>query len=169
MLALMIATCILPHVEASSYENIEFEQQQLHQSFLTQSHSQLFNPTNSPQPPAAATNSLTVPGTATLATPVLNTTGTVADYHQVRFPHRDFHRFIELAWISSTVVGIFLFLVEVGLICYIKFYPISAVAGLTGSVVMAPILVMFVVFSLTFYKRLAHFKLTITEQFLKQV
>jgi hypothetical protein len=159
MLALMIGTCILPHVEASSYENVEFDQQNLQQlSCLTQSHSQLFGAPNGNAPGN---------GVDHLQTPKLN--DTVLDHHQVRFPHREFHRFIECAWISSTVVGIFLFLVEIGLVCYIKFYPISSFAAFTGAAVMTPILIVFVVFTVTFYKRLAQYKLTITEQFLKQV
>jgi hypothetical protein len=167
MLALMIGTCILPHVEASSYENVEFEQQQqqhMHQqSYLSASHSQLFNTGNIPGGGGAINGNLLLQ-----TTPKLNNT-MITDYHQVRFPHRDFHNFIECSWLSSTVVGIFLFLVEIGLVCYIKFYPISSWAALTGAFVMTPILAVFVVFTVTFYKRLAQYKLTITEQFLKQV
>ena len=167
MLALMISICILPHVEASSFENIEFEQH-LQQNLMSQNQLSNGNSNqNGLHSTAEASNN------TYLNTPRLNQTsmtgGVFSDYHQVRFPHRDFHRFIELAWISSTVIGIFLFLVEIALVCYIKFYPISMIAALTGTIVMSPILVVFVVFTFTFYKRLAQFKLTITEQFLKQV
>lgn len=87
----------------------------------------------------------------------------------IMFPYIQYHRFIELAWISSTVVGIFLFLVEIALVCYIKFYPISYLAALTGAMVMTPILILFVVFTYTFYKRLAVFKVDLTKQALSQI
>lgn len=151
MLALMISTCILPHVEASSYENIEFEHQ-LQQSV----HNQL-TPNNNTKLKNTSLTTTTAPMWSSQT-----------DY-QVRFPHKDFHRFIELAWISSTVVGIFLFLIEIVLVCYIKFYPINMLAALVGGIIMTPILIVFIVFTFTFYKRLAIFKINLTEQFLKQV
>jgi len=88
---------------------------------------------------------------------------------QMIFPYIQYHRFIELAWISSTVIGIFLFLVEIGLVCYIKFYPISFFAALAGAFVMVPILILFVVFTITFYKRLAGFKVNLTKKVLSQI
>lgn len=88
---------------------------------------------------------------------------------EILFPYNKFHRFIELAWISSTVIGIFLFLVEIGLVCYIKFYPISVYAAMTGAIVMTPILILFVVFTITFYRRLADLKLGLTKLYLHQV
>ena len=87
----------------------------------------------------------------------------------IMFPYIQYHRFIELAWISSTVVGIFLFLVEIGLICFIKFYTISILAALSGAMVMTPILILFVVFTYTFYKRLAGFKVDLTKKVLQDL
>ena len=91
------------------------------------------------------------------------------DFEMIIYPHQKFHRFIELTWISSTVLGIFLFLVEIGLVCYIKFYPISILAAMAGTAVMTPILIMFILFTYTFYKKLADYKLNVTKQFFHQV
>lgn len=99
-------------------------------------------------------------------TPSIGAGITITD---ILFPYNQYHHFIELAWISSTVIGIFLFIVEIGLVCYIKFYPISTIAALIGAIVMAPILALFVIFTFTFYRRLAAFKLGLTKLFLHQV
>ena len=239
MLALMISTCILPQIEASSFEHhIELQhkhsqpashhhhhqraslnkqqplhtqattpplqqqqqQQQQHQSIpLHHQHSHDSN-LLSPPLPGSGMASNTRASSASSAPPSFNNQHSAHQhhhYHQYQqqhhggggrgmlygaaaaaaatvvyplvFPYNQFHRFIELAWLSSTVLGIFLFLVEIGLVCYIKFYPISHFAALAGAIVMLPILVLFILFTITFYKRLADFKLNITTQFYNQV
>ena len=157
MLALMISTCILPQIEASSFDQFEFEYQ-MHRH----EHSFVNN--------ANATSKNFSPVSPMMHTHGHHSNSGNVNYEMgVMFPYKKFHRFIELAWISSTVLGIFLFLVEIGLVCYIKFYPISFIAARTGAVVMIPILVLFVLFTITFYKRLADFKVNVTKQFLNQL
>lgn len=167
MLALMISTCILPQIEALSIENFDIEHHYLQKHDVT-----LFS-------------QATTQNTFDAETALNDQTRRTADcskssYHPIgydsilndtnlMFPYIQYHRFIELAWISSTVLGIFLFLVEIGLVCYIKFYPISFYAAIAGAVVMLPILILFVIFTITFYKRLAGFKVNLTKKALSQV
>lgn len=159
MLALMISTCILPQLEASAYDHFEFEQQ------LYKHEYNFLNQTFMLNPDMRNKNGL---GTAGVLDDSFGRRNGFNEA-EIIFPYKKFHRFIELAWISSTVFGIFLFLVEIGLVCYIKFYPISFIAAWTGAMVMTPILILFVIFTITFYKRLADFKVNITKHFLNQV
>lgn len=87
----------------------------------------------------------------------------------ITFPYMQYHRYIELSWISSTVIGMSLFIVEVGLICFIKFYPISHLAAFAGSFVMTPILIIFVLFTYKFYQSLAGHKTDLTKKLLLQM
>jgi hypothetical protein len=166
MLALMISTCILPQIEASSFEMFDFEQH-----LMRNENSYLMNQSNRTHNLNATPGSQHSVGSGNLNLNTRNMLGVSTSHFdsELMFPYRKFHRFIELAWVSSTVLGIFLFLVEIGLVCYIKFYPISFFAALTGAFVMIPICIIFVLFTFTFYKRLADFKVNVTKQFLNQV
>ena len=153
MLALMISTCILPQVEATT-EQMEFERD-LKKFEEKQLKKEVDDPTK-------RTKSKTLMDTE-------NATATLFNSEVSSYPHSQFHNFVELAWISSTVVGIFLFIVEIGLICFIKFYPISFIASLTGIFVMIPVLLVFIYFIIVFYKKVADYKLYVTKQFYNHI
>ncbi|XP_068456802.1 protein orai-2 [Clinocottus analis] len=93
-------------------------------------------------------------------------------------PHERMHYFIELAWGFSTALGILLFLVEVVLLCWIKFLPVDSggnkkekpleprsapqfsgwQAALASTIIMVPVGVIFVVFTIHFYRSLVRHK-----------
>ncbi|XP_062816459.1 LOW QUALITY PROTEIN: protein orai-2 [Anolis carolinensis] len=100
-------------------------------------------------------------------------------------PHERMHPYIELAWGFSTVLGILLFLAEVVLLCWIKFLPVDAAprrraerqqqqnetlpaeesgqhtgwqAALVSTIIMVPVGIIFVVFTLHFYRSLVRHK-----------
>ncbi|KAM9846627.1 protein orai-2 [Aulostomus maculatus] len=102
-------------------------------------------------------------------------------------PHERMHHYIELAWGFSTALGILLFLAEVVLLCWIKFLPVDCVgsrkavgcsnvvmpkttptstvpqdsgwqAALASTIIMVPVGVIFVVFTIHFYRSLVRHK-----------
>ncbi|XP_036995075.1 protein orai-2 isoform X1 [Artibeus jamaicensis] len=89
-------------------------------------------------------------------------------------PHERMHPYIELAWGFSTVLGILLFLAEVVMLCWIKFLPVDARhqpgpapgpgshtgwhAALVSTIIMVPVGLIFVVFTLHFYRSLVRHK-----------
>lgn len=115
MLALMIATCILPHIESVAL----------------------------------------IPGTGEYS---------ANDGSQDRLKN-----YIEMAWFFSTTIGIFLFLVEIDLICWVKFWNygvhsgtnVGMIASIAVTVVLIPIFILFITFAVEFYRNL------VTHQFEK--
>ncbi|XP_074120248.1 protein orai-2 isoform X1 [Sminthopsis crassicaudata] len=91
-------------------------------------------------------------------------------------PHERMHPYIELAWGFSTVLGILLFLAEVVLLCWIKFLPVDSSvkdgpsskpgpsshtgwqAALVSTIIMVPVGLIFVVFTIHFYRSLVRHK-----------
>ncbi|XP_043911232.1 protein orai-2 isoform X2 [Protopterus annectens] len=92
-------------------------------------------------------------------------------------PHERMHRYVELAWGFSTVLGILLFLAEVVLLCWIKFLPVDSTvirngtittratsghagwqAALASTMIMVPVGLIFVVFTIHFYRSLVRHK-----------
>lgn len=108
MLSLMIATCILPHIESVAI----------------------------------------IPGTV--------------EYSANDGAHDRMKNYIETSWFFSTTVGIFLFLVEIDLICWVKFwnYGVSSgtnvgkIASISVTIALIPIFVLFIAFAVKFYRSL---------------
>lgn len=93
-------------------------------------------------------------------------------------PHERMHHYIELAWGFSTALGILLFLAEVVLLCWIKFLPVDSIkkqppptppppseaqnsgwqAALASTIIMVPVGVIFVLFTIHFYRSLVRHK-----------
>ncbi|CAM4780828.1 unnamed protein product [Rotaria magnacalcarata] len=70
------------------------------------------------------------------------------------------HIYIELAWILSTGFGIFLFLVEIAIVCWVKFFYVTRPAAIATTIVIVPVIILFCIFSLHFYRRLISSKLS---------
>ncbi|KAL1269549.1 hypothetical protein QQF64_031838 [Cirrhinus molitorella] len=92
-------------------------------------------------------------------------------------PHERMHRHIELAWAFSTVIGTLLFLIEVVLLCWVKFLPLNnktkksdsnvtdapavspgEAAAIACTIIMAPLCLVFIVFAVHFYRSLVSHK-----------
>ncbi|XP_063991759.1 calcium release-activated calcium channel protein 1-like [Diachasmimorpha longicaudata] len=73
-------------------------------------------------------------------------------------PHERMRGFIELAWAFSTVLGLFLFLVEVAILCWVKFWDYSFMAAMTSTIIVIPVLIIFVAFAVHFYHSLVVYK-----------
>lgn len=108
MLSLMIATCILPHIESVAV----------------------------------------IPGTT--------------EYSANDGTHDRLKTYIEMSWFFSTTIGIFLFLVEIDLICWVKFWNYGAnsgtnigyIASISVTLALVPIFVLFILFAVKFYRSL---------------
>ena len=69
-------------------------------------------------------------------------------------PHDTMRHCVEIAWICSTGLGILLFLVEIALLCWVKFYGRSHSAAIASTIIVIPTAVLFIFFSLAFYRKL---------------
>lgn len=69
-------------------------------------------------------------------------------------PHVRMRYYIEASWICSTLLGLILFLVDVGLLCWVKFHPFSPYAAYASTAILAPLVVLFLVFAIHFYRSL---------------
>jgi len=73
-------------------------------------------------------------------------------------PHKKLERYIEIAWIFSTGLGTLLFLVEIPLLMWVKFYRLSPGAAYVSTGVMVPVCILFVIFAMRFYRKLVEHK-----------
>lgn len=78
-------------------------------------------------------------------------------------PHIRMHFFIELAWMFSTVFGLVLFMVEIALVCWLQFYKKSDPAAWAATALLVPIVCLFLLFALHFYRILVSHKSQLTD------
>jgi len=107
MLALMISTCILPHVEAVA----------------------------------------SMPGYASVD----------------ESPHESLSFYIEVAWLFSTVFGILLFMLEIIILCWVKFWNVGTdnrgiLAAIIATIILIPIICLFIAFAVHFYRKVVSHK-----------
>ncbi|CAG9791403.1 unnamed protein product [Diatraea saccharalis] len=84
-------------------------------------------------------------------------------------PHERMRGFIELAWAFSTVLGLFLFLVEIAILCWVKFWDYSFAAATAATVIVIPVLIVFVAFAIHFYHSLVVQKCETSVQDIEQL
>ncbi|CAL4124385.1 unnamed protein product [Meganyctiphanes norvegica] len=72
-------------------------------------------------------------------------------------PHVTLHKYIEIAWFFSTVLGLLLFLILIALITWVKFVDISTKASAGSTVILVPTIILFSFFAMHFYYKLVGF------------
>lgn len=73
-------------------------------------------------------------------------------------PHERLHWYIETAWAFSTLLGLILFLAEIAILCWLKFYDLEKFASWSATVILIPILFVFLAFAIHFYRSLVAHK-----------
>ena len=86
-------------------------------------------------------------------------------------PHDRMRYYIEIAWIFSTGFGILLFLAEIALLSWVKFWGKSKgnMVPIAATIIVIPAAIFFVVFSLIYYKRLMAQKSDTSHELLGQM
>lgn len=86
--------------------------------------------------------------------------------------HDRLKNYIEMSWFFSTTIGIFLFLVEIDLICWVKFWSYGVKSGrdvgyivsISVTIALIPILMLFIMFAVKFYRNLVSHQFEISER-----
>lgn len=73
-------------------------------------------------------------------------------------PHERLHWYIETAWAFSTLLGLLLFLAEIAILCWMKFFDVNRTAAWSATIVLVPILFVFLAFAIHFYRSLVAHK-----------
>ncbi|KIH58780.1 Calcium release-activated calcium channel protein 1 domain protein [Ancylostoma duodenale] len=85
---------------------------------------------------------------STCILPYMEATGCTQDS-----PHIRLKFYIDLSWLFSTCIGLLLFLVEIGIIFFVKFTSVDyQLAGYITTAMLIPVVVVFVVFSYLIHK-----------------
>ncbi|CAI9734560.1 Hypothetical predicted protein [Octopus vulgaris] len=84
-------------------------------------------------------------------------------------PHEKMRWYIEMAWGFSTGLGTLLFLVEIAILSWVKFYKPSVNAAMASTALVIPVLILFIIFGIHFYKRLVAHKYEHTERELQEL
>ncbi|KAH8416144.1 hypothetical protein KR222_009314 [Zaprionus bogoriensis] len=101
-----------------------------------------------------------------ISTCILPNVETVCNLHSISLvhesPHERLHWYIETAWAFSTLLGLILFLVEIAILCWVKFYDLSPTAAWSAVVVLIPVMIVFLAFAVHFYRSLVTHKYEVT-------
>ncbi|KQS62053.1 uncharacterized protein LOC6546716 isoform X1 [Drosophila erecta] len=101
-----------------------------------------------------------------ISTCILPNIETVCNLHSISLvhesPHERLHWYIETAWAFSTLLGLILFLLEIAILCWVKFYDLSPPAAWSACVVLIPVMIVFMAFAIHFYRSLVSHKYEVT-------
>ncbi|KAL0271943.1 UNVERIFIED_CONTAM: hypothetical protein PYX00_005087 [Menopon gallinae] len=101
-----------------------------------------------------------------ISTCILPNIDAVCNLHSINLvhesPHERLHWYIETAWAFSTLLGLLLFLMEIAILCWVKFYDFSQYAAWSACIVLIPVLIIFLAFAIHFYRSLVTHKYEVT-------
>lgn len=101
-----------------------------------------------------------------ISTCILPNIEAVCNLHSISLvhesPHERLHWYIEVAWAFSTLLGLLLFLLEIAILCWVKFYDLSKEAAWSACIVLIPVLIIFLAFAIHFYRSLVAHKYEVT-------
>jgi len=108
-----------------------------------------------------------------ISTCILPNVDAVCNLHAVNLvheaPHERLHWYIETAWAFSTLLGLLLFLVEIAILCWVKFYDISKYAAWSAVILLIPVLIIFLAFAIHFYQSMVAHKYEVTVSGIRQL
>jgi len=108
-----------------------------------------------------------------ISTCILPNVETVCNLHSIALvnesPHEMLHWYIEIAWAFSTLLGLILFLVEIAILCWVKFYDLSEAAAWSACIVLIPVLIVFVAFAIHFYRSLVKHKYEVSASGIREL
>ena len=101
-----------------------------------------------------------------ISTCILPNIEAVCNLHSISLvhesPHERLHWYIETAWAFSTLLGLILFLCEIAILCYVKFYDFSYYAAWSACIIVIPVFIVFMAFAFHFYRSLVAHKYEVT-------
>lgn len=108
-----------------------------------------------------------------ISTCILPNIEAVCNLHSISLvhesPHERLHWYIETAWAFSTLLGLILFLIEIAILCWVKFYDLSKEAAWSACIVLLPVLVIFLAFAIHFYRSLMTHKYEVTASGIREL
>ncbi|XP_025195466.1 calcium release-activated calcium channel protein 1 isoform X2 [Melanaphis sacchari] len=108
-----------------------------------------------------------------ISTCILPNIEAICNLHSVSLvheaPHERLHWYIETAWAFSTLLGLLLFLAEIAILCWIKFYDVYECAAWSAIIILIPVLVIFLAFAIHFYQSMVAHKYEVTVSGIRQL
>ncbi len=98
-----------------------------------------------------------------ISTCILPNIEAVSNVHNVtavhESPHDRMHKYIEMAWIFSTGIGILLFLIQMAILAWVRFHGFkNSKAPIASTAIIIPAIAIFVAFAVHFYRQLVTHK-----------